>query len=121
MRIPAVLLLLIALLAFSTSARAAESYANCTGIVSKLPATISTSGTWCLEKSFTTANVTIKAITIAADNVTLDCNDFVLSGTAGAASANVGVYSLDHLNTTIRHCNLQGFRYGVYLTTTGVG
>ena len=32
------------------TARAAESYDNCTGFIDSLPATITTQGTWCLRK-----------------------------------------------------------------------
>lgn len=116
-----VLLLLLALFAVCKPAHAAEGYANCTGVISALPKTISTPGTWCLKQGLTIAGTTAKGITIAANNVTLDCNDFTLQGTAGAGASNYGIYSLNRLNAVVRHCNIQGFKFGLYLGSTGTG
>lgn len=104
-------------------AYAAESYDNCTGVISTLPATISTQGTWCLKSNLSTGITTGNAITIATNNVTIDCNDYKLGGLpAGDATNAVGIHSTDKLNTTVRRCGIRGFMYGIQLsgpTTSG--
>lgn len=99
---------------------AAESYDNCTGYVDSLPATISTQGTWCLRGDLSTAVSTGTAITIATNNVTLDCNDFKIGGLpVGANTGAVGVQASGRLNATVRNCNIRGFLYGVKLQGAG--
>jgi hypothetical protein len=101
-------------------AYAAESYDNCTGFIETLPATISTQGTWCLKHDVSTAITSGNAITIAANNVTLDCNDFKVGGlAAGDSSAANGVYAASRLNATVRHCGVRGFSQGIWLDGAG--
>jgi hypothetical protein len=95
---------------------AAQSYDNCTGFITSLPATITTQGTWCLNADLTTAITSGNAITVAANNVTIDCNDFKLGGlAAGAATQTNGIFAYSRDNLTIRRCNIRGFFYGTYL------
>ena len=97
-------------------ASAAESYDNCTGVITTLPATISTQGTWCLKANLSTGITTGNAITIATNNVTIDCNDYKLGGLpAGDATNAVGIYSSEKLNTTVRRCGIRGFMAGIQL------
>jgi len=120
--LPAVLLGSLAVLAFSRPAHAAESYATCSKVIGVLPYAINAPGTYCLKSSLTTASTSAKAITIASDNVTIDCNDFKVSGTGGAASTAIGIYAINRANARIRHCDISGFQYGIYLqTNTNVG
>src|SRR6185369_13051491 len=85
--------------------RAAESYDNCVGFVDSVPAVIATQGTWCLRHDLSTAITAGNAITIATNNVIIDCNDFKLGDlSAGAGTQAVGVQATDRLNTTVRHC-----------------
>src|SRR5688572_8652857 len=77
-RLLAAALLAALLLAATAPARAASAYDSCTGTIPALPATISTQGTWCLSKDLNTAVTTGNAITITANNVTIDCNGFKL-------------------------------------------
>ena len=121
MRIPAILFCLVALFALSHRARAAESYANCTGTVTSLPQTITTPGVWCLKQTLAYASTTSNALVIAADNVTLDCNDFTISAPPNSSSTAIGIYGTDRLNTTVRHCNVQNFFKGIFLHSTGAG
>jgi hypothetical protein len=98
------------------AARAAESYDNCTGFITSLPAVISSEGTWCFNHDLNTTITSGQAITVATDNVVVDCNDFKLSGPAGSAATTAyGIFSFDHLNTTVRHCNIRFFYIGVGL------
>ena len=115
-------LFVLVLLAWTRPAHAAQSYDNCTGFITSLPAVISTQGTWCLKQDLTTAVTNGNAIAINANNVTLDCNDFKLGGLAGGlATMTNGVYAYSRLNATVRHCNLRGFAYGVYFSGAGSG
>ena len=102
------------------TAHAAESYDNCTGFITSVPAVISTQGTWCLKQDLATAISNGNAITINTNNVTLDCNDFKLGGlAAGAGTTAYGVSAGSRLNVTIRHCNIRGFLVGVSFSGAG--
>jgi parallel beta-helix repeat protein len=97
-------------------ARAAQSYDNCSGFIDTVPTTISTQGVWCLSHDLSTGITSGNAITIAANNVTIDCNDFKIGGlAAGDASQAVGIFANGRQNATIRHCGIRGFEYGIYL------
>jgi hypothetical protein len=117
----AILLGSFALLAVSKSAHAAESYANCNGVIASVPKTISTPGVWCVKQNLATASTSAKAINIASDNVTLDCNDFTLAGAGGTGDTSIGIFTNSHINITVRHCNVQGFRYGLSFLSAGGG
>ena len=113
----ALALLALALLLVGTrAAHAAQSYDNCSGFITSLPAVISTQGTWCLKQDLATAMTSGTAITIATNNVTIDCNDFKLGGlAAGIGTLTAGIYAVDRQNATVRHCNIRGFLYGINL------
>jgi hypothetical protein len=115
------LLLATALLfTLPNAARAAESYDNCTGFISTLPAVITTQGTWCLKQDLTTGISSGNAITINTDHVTIDCNDFKLGGlAAGLATQAYGIYADTRVGETVRHCNVRGFRAGILMVNTG--
>jgi parallel beta-helix repeat protein len=115
--IPVAALLFAGALAVPHSVRAAESYDNCTGYIDTLPTTIATSGTWCLRKDLATNVTSGAAISIANDDVTIDCNDFKLGGlAAGNGSTTAGVFANAHQDVTIRHCNIRGFKTGIFLS-----
>jgi hypothetical protein len=115
-----VLLGLLALLVCSNPAHAARSYDNCTGFITSVPTVISTPGTWCLKQDVTTAITSGDAITIASDNVVVDCNDFRLDGLAGGlATAAYGIHALNQNNLKTRHCNIRGFYRGLFFEGTG--
>ncbi len=100
--------------------RAAQSYDNCTGFIESVPATVSTQGTWCLRHDLNTAIANGNAITIATNNVTIDCNGFKVGGlAAGTGTAANGIQASTRFNATVRHCNVRGFRYGLYFTNGG--
>jgi hypothetical protein len=109
--------LLLATLLPVHATRAAESYDNCAGFIDTLPATISTQGVWCLRHDLATAMANGTAITIDANNVTIDCNDFKLGGlAAGMATSTSGIASWnDRSNVIVRNCSIRGFRSGVVL------
>src|SRR5690606_13945689 len=104
------------------AAQAAESYDNCTGFIDTIPATIGTQGVWCLRKDLSTAISSGAAITVAVNNVTIDCNDFKLGGlAAGAATDTVGISSEGRSNIIVHYCNIWGYRRGAILFGTGGG
>ncbi len=105
-----------AFLALPGKAAAAESYDSCTNVITALPATITKSGTWCLKQDLTTAALSGAAITINANDVTLDCNGFKIDGAnAGADTKMYGIRGLGRLNVSVRHCMVRGFYVGMYL------
>jgi hypothetical protein len=110
------LLVVGALVARVPYAAAAQSYDNCTGYITSLPAVIAKQGTWCMRNDLSTAIGSGAALTIAANNVTLDCNDFKIGGlAAGVATQTVGIESMQRSNVTIRRCNVRGFWIGIDL------
>ncbi|QSX76917.1 right-handed parallel beta-helix repeat-containing protein [Agrilutibacter solisilvae] len=112
----------LALACASLPAWAARSYDNCTGFIESLPATLSTPGNWCMRKDLGTAVGSGNAITVAADDVVIDCNDFKLGGmSAGAATTAQGIGAWDRRNITVRNCNIRGFATGVALLGTQGG
>jgi hypothetical protein len=95
---------------------AAHSYGTCSGYIDSLPATVSTSGTWCLRSDLLSAPSSGAAITVDADFVVIDCNDFRISGLdAGTSTFATGISVRDSAshNVIVRNCQIEGFRYGV--------
>jgi len=92
---------------------------NCINITS-LPATISSQGVYCLKQDIATAISSGNAITIATNNVTLDCNGFKLGGLgAGLSTLAKGVSATGRANVVVRNCNVRGFRMGIALSGSG--
>jgi hypothetical protein len=115
---------IIGLLAFTlfSPAHAAESYDNCTGTIASLPTTISTQGTWCLKTNLATAINVGAAITIATNNVTIDCNDFRVGGlSAGLTTDAVGILIDNRHNAVVRNCGIRGFLEGIRVSGTSSG
>jgi hypothetical protein len=105
-------LLLVSSLWFVPEAQAAEVTA-CTNITS-LPAVITSQGIYCLKQDLSTAITNGRAIDIQANNVTLNCNGYKIGGLgAGTASTAYGIYVANHMNATIRECNIRGFYIGM--------
>lgn len=117
------LLFALALLALAPPARAGHDYDNCDNVVASLPATLNAPGTWCVQANLATSQASGYSIAVQADNVTLDCNDFLVDGSgAGAASTNAAVYAQDRHNVTVRNCQFKGFYRGVLVQgATGGG
>lgn len=101
-------------------ARAADGLDSCAGFIDALPKTIRTPGVWCLRKNLATDIAQGKAITIASDGVTLDCNGFGIDGSAvGLGTRTMGVYAIDRRDLAIRHCRVSGFYFGILLEGNG--
>jgi parallel beta-helix repeat protein len=87
-----------------------------------VPKTITQPGVWCMNADLALADPSGRAITIAANNVVIDCNDYKLDGMgSGAATASIGINASNRLNATVRHCNVLGFQQGIRLSGTGGG
>ena len=119
---------LIHVLAFATvvaaasagTARAAGSYDSCTGVITSLPAVLSSQGTWCLTKDLASPQASGDVILVDANNVTIDCNGFKIGGLqAGPTTQAAGIASLGRLNTVVRHCNVRGFQTGIHIDGGG--
>ena len=112
--------LMLASMAGAFPALAAESYDNCSGFIDSLPATISTQGVWCVRGHLTTAIASGAAITVATNNVTVDCNGFKLGGlAAGDATGATGILAAGRHNVVVRHCQVRGFSTGASLQGSG--
>jgi parallel beta-helix repeat protein len=103
------------LVAFSTVA-GAETYRTCTGFIDSVPATIGQQGVWCLRGDLSTGIASGSAITVATNNVTIDCNKFKIGGlAAGDSSQAVGIHAYQRQNVVVRHCNVRGFYRGIHV------
>jgi hypothetical protein len=116
MKSPALLLALLA--AAAVAPAPAHAATECTGIVTSLPATLSTPGVWCLSADVGTAIASGNAIRLAANNTTLDCRGFRINGLAAGPGTNaVGIAVENKSNTIIRDCHVRGFHTGIRITT----
>ena len=107
------LLLLLAL-----GARVPAETVDCTPVTS-LPATISAQGIYCLTGNLATAQTSGAAVTINANNVTLDLNGWKVGGQAAGIGTNAyGIQSLA-ANVTVKNGIVRGFLVGVTLAGRG--
>jgi len=108
------LALFLAILATSIQAETV----NCTPITS-LPATITAQGVYCLTAKLGTNQTSGNAITINANNVTIDLNGWkVDDGAAGTGTQAYGIYSAAN-NVTIKNGIVRGFYFGIRLDGSG--
>jgi parallel beta-helix repeat protein len=84
--------------------------------ITDIPTTILESGVYCLTDDLATSITTGNAITLEANNITIDLNGWTLDGSgAGTATEATGIYGYQLNNITIRNGTIQGFHYGVHL------
>lgn len=96
------------------AATAAESFDGCKYEITSLPAILVSQGVWCLKGDLATSISSGNAITIASNNITLDCNGFKLGGLgAGLGTSTRGVAFVNRSGVVVRNCNIRGFRNGV--------
>lgn len=88
---------------------------NCTAITS-LPTTITSQGVYCLTGNLGTSITSGNAVTINANNVTLDMNGFKLGGLgAGDGTLATGISAFQRKNITIKNGIIRGFYRGIRL------
>ena len=87
--------------------------------ITSLPAVISTQGLYCLTGNLATSITSDNAITITANNVTLDLNGWKVGGqSAGTATEATGIYSAAN-NVTVKNGIVRGFHVGIHLAGRG--
>ena len=119
-RSPALALALLAGLAAPVTATAAESYDGCSYTITSLPATLAQQGVYCLKSDLAAPLQSGAAITVAANNITIDCNGFKLGNLAAPPSTTaIGIHAEARQNTTVRGCNLRGYHTAISLTGAG--
>lgn len=109
--------LILLLFGFQSSALAANSD-KCTAITS-VPFTISAGGSYCLtgdliaSSTFTSGT----AITVTADNVTVDLGGYTLSNLpAGTGTKAIGIEAVAQNNITVQNGTVRGFYVGIQLS-----
>ena len=111
----------MALVAFAgmvglASPAAADETTFCNAFITSLPYTITTQGHYCFNRNLSTAVLTGNAITVNADFVVIDLNNFKLGGgSAGLGTQAIGIRAIDRQNITIRNGNIRGFMRGIWL------
>ena len=85
-------LALAAFAASSSRACAASSYDSCVGFIDVVPAVISTPGNWCLRQHLRTNLTSTNAIEVQSNNVTIDCNGFMLDNQAAGPERTALAY-----------------------------
>ena len=88
--------------------------------ITSLPFTISYPGFYFLGGNLTYSGTSGGAITIAADNVTLDLMGFSLTG-PGASSSTIGVSMSGRTGVEVRNGTVSGFATGVYENSLASG
>ncbi len=84
--------------------------------ITTVPFTITQGGAWCLKKDLATNMASGDAITIEANNVVIDFNDFKLGNlAAGERTQANGITSNGYLNISIRNGTIRGFYTAIFL------
>jgi hypothetical protein len=113
--------LLVALFGLVFAAPAhAETFSTCNHFINAIPTTLSSQGVYCLAQDVSTAITTGAAITVGANNVTLDCNGYKIGGLGGGPATEAMGIRIDTTgggpgdNFTVRNCSIRGFATGLY-------
>lgn len=80
-----------------------------------VPTTISAPGRYFLSMNLNTNNSSKSAITIDADDVTVDFQDHSITSGAGLATNASGIMATNHRNITIKNGTLNGFKTAIVL------
>ena len=104
-------LILLALVASTSHAETTR----CT-VISTLPINITKQGAYCLNRNLSTKIATGGAITVIANNVSIDLNGHALVGLAPMSTTSAfGIYAVNRQNITIRNGSIRGFQTAIYL------
>ena len=78
-----------------------------------VPFEIIEEGAYCFTGNLETTNES--AITISADNVTINLNGWTLDGSSsGNATSSNGIFAYQRKNITIRNGTIRGYFYGIF-------
>lgn len=114
--VAAALAALSAGLLLPSTARAAESYDNCSGTIASVPTVIAAQGVWCMKANMASSVTSGDLILVVTNNVTIDCNGFKLGGlAAGPSSLTNGIAAPNRNNVTVRNCDIRGFHRGIIM------
>lgn len=87
-------------------------------VIDAVPIRITRPGSYRLARDLTFPPATGAAVTIEADEVTLDLNGKTLSGSAGSATGAIGVLAVDRQRIIITNGRISGFYFGVDIRAT---
>lgn len=87
-------------------------------LIRELPFVAATSGTYQLASDLSFSKGSGAAITIRADDVTLDLDGKTLRGETDAATTAIGVLAIDRHRITISNGRIQGFYFGIDIRAT---
>lgn len=85
---------------------------TCT-VISSVPFTISTPGTYCLINNLSTSQNGGGAILINASNVKLDCNGRTITN-KNSGNSDVGIASMGRNAVSVENCGVDGFEEGIH-------
>ncbi|MCS7160134.1 MAG: right-handed parallel beta-helix repeat-containing protein, partial [Gemmatales bacterium] len=80
------------------------------------PTIITKPGVYVLTSDIIYSNPSGAAITVAANNVTIDLNNYSIIGSGTPATTAYGIYAQNQERVTIRNGTITGFYYGIYLS-----
>lgn len=91
---------------------------GCSAVITNLPIVITTEGVFCFAGSLESSMESADAITIHADNVTIDLKGWTLDGPGGGPET-AGIYAAPkHKNIIIKNGYIRGFFTGIFLADT---
>lgn len=88
--------------------------ASCTPITS-VPVNLTESGFYCLTQNLRIESTPGAAISVNADNVSIDLNGYRLEGPITDLGQSKGIYAVKRRNLTIRNGAISGFQYAIWL------
>ena len=98
----------------------ADAVTRCQRGIHSLPVTINSAGTYCLDRNLSMSATTGAAITVNANDVTVDLKGFKIDGSgAGAGTLTLGVSANGRRGLTVRNGRIRGFFQGIQVTGTG--
>lgn len=107
----------LALLTSAIAANPSSAAAQVATPILTLPATITKPGIYTIKKNLVLKTAATSAITINADNVTIDLGGHVLSTTLPAGTDVAGIRSEAHGGLVVQNGTVRGFRTGVRLNS----
>jgi hypothetical protein len=115
-----ILVLAFGFVAILPAVAGADVVTDCQRVIRSVPVTINNPGTYCLERNESTSITTGAAITVNANDVTIDLKGFKLDGSgAGAGTLTIGVLASSRRGVTVRNGRIRGFVHGVQINGTG--